>query len=212
MRRLIAAALCCLPAAARANDFVDTRLNFTLTDENLLVKPGETNPSVPGLRIGQPAQALGRSLGKTQHQRLAGRGSEPMLGRVTVQVRAIRVSDDQADVVRKYLTWQLVGEGKEQLVAMLPVIFPFLVRSKVGQRRLDFDDQNLPVAAKRNQIGAAAGRQRQLAHHAIAECVEIAGSAARDGERGRRLPSVDRRRRRQEIDAHRQDSGQRESG
>ncbi len=56
MRRLLAAALlCCLPAAARANDYVDTRLNFTLTDENLLVKPGETNPSVPGIHIGQPS-------------------------------------------------------------------------------------------------------------------------------------------------------------
>ncbi|HXU70873.1 MAG TPA: hypothetical protein VN947_16155 [Polyangia bacterium] len=40
--------------AAWAGDYVDTRLNFTLTDENLLVKPGETNPSVPGVRIGQP--------------------------------------------------------------------------------------------------------------------------------------------------------------
>jgi len=40
--------------AAWAGDFVDTRLNFTITDENLLVKPGETNPSVPGVRIGAP--------------------------------------------------------------------------------------------------------------------------------------------------------------
>src|SRR5689334_15892752 len=40
--------------AAYAGDYVDTRLNFTLTDENVLVKPGETNPSVPGVRIGQP--------------------------------------------------------------------------------------------------------------------------------------------------------------
>jgi hypothetical protein len=39
---------------AHAGDYVDTRLNFTITDENLLVKPGETNPSVPGVRIGQP--------------------------------------------------------------------------------------------------------------------------------------------------------------
>src|ERR1700730_12914841 len=55
MRRLLAATLLiCLPAVAQANDFVDTRLNFTLTDENLLVKPGETNPSVPGIHIGQP--------------------------------------------------------------------------------------------------------------------------------------------------------------
>src|SRR5437667_8684165 len=39
---------------AHAGDFVDTRLNFTLTDESILVKPNETVPSVPGLRIGMP--------------------------------------------------------------------------------------------------------------------------------------------------------------
>src|SRR5438067_2241958 len=59
MRRILS--LTCMFAslfvaqAARAGDFVDTRLNFTITDENLLVKPGETNPSVPGVRIGQPS-------------------------------------------------------------------------------------------------------------------------------------------------------------
>jgi hypothetical protein len=40
--------------SARAGDFVDTRLNFTLTDEDMLVKPNETVPSVPGLRFGMP--------------------------------------------------------------------------------------------------------------------------------------------------------------
>ncbi len=45
-----------LAATAHAGDFVDTRLNFTLTNENVLVKPGETNPSVPGWRFGQPNQ------------------------------------------------------------------------------------------------------------------------------------------------------------
>jgi hypothetical protein len=48
--------LCVAPRAAHAGDFVDTRLNFTLTNENVLVKPGETNPSVPGWRFGQPSQ------------------------------------------------------------------------------------------------------------------------------------------------------------
>lgn len=58
MRRFLIAA-CTLVSlvtarSAHAGDYVDTRLNFTITDENLLVKPGETNPSVPGVRIGQP--------------------------------------------------------------------------------------------------------------------------------------------------------------
>ena len=36
------------------NGFMDVRLAFTLTNENLLVKPGETIPSVPGWRFGRP--------------------------------------------------------------------------------------------------------------------------------------------------------------
>jgi hypothetical protein len=44
-----------LAPAAHAGDYVDTRLNFTITDENVLVKPGETFPSVPGVRIGAPS-------------------------------------------------------------------------------------------------------------------------------------------------------------
>ena len=37
-----------------ASGFMDTRLAFTLTNENVLVKPGETIPSVPGWRFGTP--------------------------------------------------------------------------------------------------------------------------------------------------------------
>lgn len=36
------------------NGFMDVRLAFTLTNENMLVKPGETIPSVPGWRFGRP--------------------------------------------------------------------------------------------------------------------------------------------------------------
>ena len=37
-----------------SSGFFDTRLAFTITNENVLVKPGETIPSVPGWRFGQP--------------------------------------------------------------------------------------------------------------------------------------------------------------
>ena len=64
MRRILT--LTCMLASllaahsAQAGDYVDTRLNFTLTDENLLVKPGETTPSVPGVRIGPPSSSVVR--------------------------------------------------------------------------------------------------------------------------------------------------------
>ncbi|MHB1846930.1 MAG: hypothetical protein ACYCWW_19080 [Deltaproteobacteria bacterium] len=41
-------------ARARASDFVDTRLTFLFSDENVLVKPGETAPSIPGPHVGFP--------------------------------------------------------------------------------------------------------------------------------------------------------------
>jgi hypothetical protein len=37
-----------------ASGFMDTRLAFTITNENILVKPGQTVPSVPGWRFGTP--------------------------------------------------------------------------------------------------------------------------------------------------------------
>ena len=38
---------------------MDTRLDFTFVNENVLVKPGDTIPNVPGWRFGQPNPALG---------------------------------------------------------------------------------------------------------------------------------------------------------
>jgi hypothetical protein len=37
-----------------SNGFMDVRLNFTLTNENVFVDPGQTNPSIPGWRFGRP--------------------------------------------------------------------------------------------------------------------------------------------------------------
>ncbi len=39
---------------AFAGDWVDTRLTFLFSDENVLVRPGETEPSVPGPHVGFP--------------------------------------------------------------------------------------------------------------------------------------------------------------
>jgi hypothetical protein len=38
-----------------SSGFMDTRIAFTLTNENVLVKPGDTIPSVPGWRFGVPS-------------------------------------------------------------------------------------------------------------------------------------------------------------
>lgn len=46
------AALLASPAAALAGDFVDTRITFLFTDDDVLHGPGETQPSSPSARIG----------------------------------------------------------------------------------------------------------------------------------------------------------------
>lgn len=42
------------PDLTGSSGFMDTRIAFTLTNENLLAKPGETIPSAPGWRFGVP--------------------------------------------------------------------------------------------------------------------------------------------------------------
>lgn len=54
---LFAAAVGFLPSAAPAGDFVDTRVTFVFTNDNVLVGPGETNPSNPGTRFGNASTA-----------------------------------------------------------------------------------------------------------------------------------------------------------
>ena len=82
--------------------------------------------------------------------------------------------------------------GEEQPVAMGPVILPFLVGAKIGDRGFDLDDPDFAAGIERHQIGAAAGRQRQFADHAKAMRMQQPRGAARDRQRGLRLPAVDR--------------------
>ena len=60
MRKLIHAALCGVvmsyAAAARAGEFMDTRLSFVFADDNVLARAGETTPSSPDARFGAGSQ------------------------------------------------------------------------------------------------------------------------------------------------------------
>ena len=116
--------------------------------------------------------------------------------------RAEGVGDDQAGVGREDLARDVERGGEEQPVAMQPVVDPFLVGAKIGDRRLDLDDPDFAVAAERHQVGAPARRQRQFAHHRKAQRMQEPRGAARDRQRGRRLPAVDRQDGGQRAHAH----------
>ena len=57
-----------------------------------------------------------------------------MLRRLAMQMRAIGVGDDQAGIRRENLARQILREGKEQPVAMHPVILPLLVGAQILDR------------------------------------------------------------------------------
>ena len=115
-----------------------------------------------------------------------------MLGRLADDLRAKGVSDDQAGVRRKYLAGHLDRGGEEQPVAVHPVVHPFLIGAEIRHRGLDLDNPDFAVGAERHEVGAAARRQRQLANHAEAMRMQEPRGAARDFQRGLRLPAVDR--------------------
>ena len=92
----------------------------------------------------------------------------------------------------KYLAGHLDRGGEEQPVAVHPVVHPFLVGAEIRDRGLDLDDPDFAVGAQRHEVGAAARSQRQLADHAEAMRVQKPRGAARDLQRGLRLPAVDR--------------------
>jgi hypothetical protein len=155
-------------------------------------------------------QTQRRRVREAQHDGLAPRRHQPVLGRLAHDRSAEGIGHDQPGVAGKYLARHIDDGGEEQPVAMQFVVHPLLVGAEIGHRRLDLDNQDFAVAAERDEIGAPAGRQRQFAHHRIAERMQKPRGAARYGERGRRLPAIDRRSRRQQIDAHRQDSRKRQ--
>src|SRR5205823_10033567 len=79
------------------------------------------------LGVDQAVDPLGRGHRETHRHGFARRRGQAMLGRLAMQVGAVGVGDDQAGILWKYLARQILREGKEQPVAMHPVVLPFLV-------------------------------------------------------------------------------------
>ena len=107
-------------------------------------------------------------------------GVQPVLRRLADDRCAEGVGDDEPGVGRENLARHLERGGEEQPVAMQPVVHPFLVGAEIRDRRLDLDDPDFAVGAERHEIGAPAGRQRQLAHHRKPERMQEPRGAARD--------------------------------
>ena len=114
--------------------------------------------AVRPLRIGQRLQPQRRGVGKSQHHGFAPCRQQPMLGCLAHYRCAKRIGHDQPGVGGKYLAGNVDDGCKEQPVAVQPVFHPLLIGAEIGDRRLDLNNDDFAVAAKRHQIGATARR------------------------------------------------------
>ena len=149
---------------------------------------------VRSLRVGNSLQPKRCRMRKAQGHRSAGRRRNTLLRRFANDRGAEGVGDDQAGPGGEDIARHPGMGGEEQPIAMAAIIHPFLVGAKIRHRGFYLDNDDFAVAAKRDQIGAPARRQRQFADHAIAECVQIARGAAGDRQCRFRLPAIDQRR------------------
>lgn len=98
-------------------------------------------------------QPLRRRMGEAHQHGPASCGRHFVFRRVAEDLRPIGVSDDEAGVVGHNLGWDRFGDGEEKLVAMAPIVAPFLVGAKIGDRRFDFDDVDRAIFSEGHDIG-----------------------------------------------------------
>jgi hypothetical protein len=118
-------------------------------------------------------------------------GGQLVLGRLASEFGAEGIGHDQPGIGREYLARHFDGRREKQPVAVRAIILPFLVGAEIGDRGFDLDDPQFAARSEAHQIGAAAGRQRQFAHHTTAVRVQQPRRTTRNGKRCFRLAAVD---------------------
>ena len=79
---------------------------------------------------------------------------EPMLRGLALERCAEGIGNDKAGVLRENFARHVERGGEKQPVAVQPIVDPFLIGTKIGNRRLDLHDPQFPVAPECHQVGA----------------------------------------------------------
>jgi hypothetical protein len=103
-----------------------------------------------------------------------------MAGRLAHDVAGIGIGQDEPGVGRQNVRWKIGRDGKQQRIAIVAVLRPFLVGAKVGNARLDFNDPNLSVAPDSKNVGAPAVGERYFAQAFKVQRSQQALGAAQD--------------------------------
>ncbi len=75
---------------------------------------------------------------------------------------AVAVGKDQPSIVGKYLERHVLGGRKKQPIAVQPVFWPFLIDTKIINRRLDFHDPDFAAVTECDEIGPPAGPEHEF--------------------------------------------------
>src|SRR5690606_24740747 len=113
----------------------------------------------------------------------------------------------ETGIVREDVHRHAGMRGEEQPVARAPVVRPFLVDPKILDRGFDFHDPYIAAGPEADDVGTAAGRERQLGDHRESARAKEAADAARYHQRGLGLPAVDGRHEVRVVEEHENKSG-----
>ena len=91
------------------------------------------------------------------------RAAQRMARRRAHDLAGIGVGQDQPGIGRQNVRWEIGRDGKEQRIAIVAVLRPFLIGAKVGNARLDFNDPDVAVATDSQNVGAPAVGERYFA-------------------------------------------------
>jgi hypothetical protein len=113
--------------------------------------------------------------------------------RVTQDFAAKRVGDDHACFRWQDVEWHVSADAKIKPVAMGGVVAPLAVSAEVGDRRLDFNDQQRALTVDADHVGATTVGKRQFDDTRVAARPQQPPHAPRNRQRALGLAAIERR-------------------
>ncbi len=103
-----------------------------------------------------------RGAGKSQVNLSPPWRAQPIFGGIADNCGAEFVGNDQSCVLRQYRGREIGGHRKKQPVAMVQIVMPFLIDTKILDARLDLDNPDITLGPKGDDIGSVPGGKRQF--------------------------------------------------
>jgi hypothetical protein len=101
-------------------------------------------------------------VGIAQKHGAAGRGGHAKFWRGPHHIGAIGVGQNEAHILREVVAWHALGDREEKPVAIGAIVLPCVIGAEVREGGFDFDNKDLAVARKRDNVGVSSRDERQF--------------------------------------------------